>query len=694
MKRILALAMCLALMLTSVVIVSADVDATLTVDIIEGPISAGEDVEVCISITDWANAYAVIELVLEYDETLLELDVIEQSEFSGAMAATNANKFSLLCNPSSDRQAKKLLGGEICVAYFIAAEDITESTLVSVTANVKGYAQGEGDGWVANQPLSVEIVNGGIMVDDVWPPVEDDLHECTPAGEIKYDETNHWYECAVGCGNLVNVAPHEGGEATCSAKAVCSVCNVEYGSFAADVHKNTEVKDATEAGCGNNGYTGDTFCNDCETVIAKGQVIPATGAHTGGEASCSAKAVCDVCGTEYGALATNVHKNTKTVGAKGADCGNNGYTGDTVCNDCGKTIAYGQVIPSTGEHAGGEATCTQKAICTGCGKEYGSVNSNNHKNTVAQGGYDATCGEDGKGANTYCNDCKKVVSYGETIPATGAHTGGTATCVSKAVCTVCSQAYGEFNAENHVGGTKVVNKTATYSGDKQCNSCGVIIEYGKDIIPEGENPGFAVVSDIVGKEGEEVTVTVSLGENTALGSYRATLVYDNTALELVGMTKGDFCASVNVENGKANGFAINDVTEGTLFTATFKILAKYGNHEVGVTFEKTVMVDLTPVTMNVTKGTVAVDCAHEELSEIKYDETNHWYECLIGCGNLVNVAPHEGGEATCSAKAKCTVCGAEYGALANDVHKNTETINASEADNIRSASGWLLSLLQ
>ena len=31
----------------------------------------------------------------------------------------------------------------------------------------------------------------------------------------------------------------------------------------------------------------------------------------------------------------------------------------------------------------------------------------------------------------------------------GAHTGGSATCTEKAVCEVCSRAYGELDANNH-----------------------------------------------------------------------------------------------------------------------------------------------------------------------------------------------------------------------------------------------------
>ncbi len=42
-------------------------------------------------------------------------------------------------------------------------------------------------------------------------------------------------------------------------------------------HPNTEVVDKTDATCTEDGYTGDTVCTDCGEVVAKGNVIPATG---------------------------------------------------------------------------------------------------------------------------------------------------------------------------------------------------------------------------------------------------------------------------------------------------------------------------------------------------------------------------------------------------------------------------------
>ncbi len=222
------------------------------------------------------------------------------------------------------------------------------------------------------------------------------------------------------------------------------------------------------------------------------------------------------------------------------------------------------------------------------------------------------------------------------------HEGGVATCCQKAICTICSEVYGGFNPNKHVGGTKIINKTATYTGDKQCNGCRVIVQYGEEITPADVKDGSVVISNAYGKKDDEVTVIVYLGENTALGNYTAVLVYDSTSLQLVGMNKGEFCASVNINNGKAIGFANNDITEGTLFTATFKIL-KYGDHEVGVEFITATDANITPVNINVTKGTIMdIDARVQEfinkVGEDGYKVTNNNYNDLLSdYDTLINV---------------------------------------------------------
>ena len=69
---------------------------------------------------------------------------------------------------------------------------------------------------------------------------------------------------------------HIGGEATCVKRAVCSVCHQEYGEFDPDKHEHTEVRNAKKPSCTEAGYTGDTYCTDCDTLLSTGYDIERT----------------------------------------------------------------------------------------------------------------------------------------------------------------------------------------------------------------------------------------------------------------------------------------------------------------------------------------------------------------------------------------------------------------------------------
>lgn len=238
-------------------------------------------------------------------------------------------------------------------------------------------------------------------------PIAKSAHN--PASVWTTDETSHWKECqTVGCGNIIDKAAHSGGEATCTNKAICSVCKVEYGTVDPSNHKHTEVRNAKEATCCEKGYTGDTWCLDCNTKISSGSDIPATGkhidadskwetdgtnhwhtcyfgtkfditAHSGGEATCINKAKCSVCEAEYGYINTSNHKHTELRNVKAATEQEKGYTGDTWCLDCNKEIVEGTEVdklihqPKLVEAK--EATVTEEGniryyYCDGCDKYF------------------------------------------------------------------------------------------------------------------------------------------------------------------------------------------------------------------------------------------------------------------------------------------------------------------------------------
>lgn len=65
---------------------------------------------------------------------------------------------------------------------------------------------------------------------------------------------------------------------------------------------------------------------------------------------------------------------------------------------------------------------------------------------------------------------------------------------------------------------------------------------------------------------------------------------------------------------------------------------------------------------------------HKFSDEWKYDEKEHWKECV--CGEKSEVGAHSGGKADTVHKAKCSVCGTEYGELAKA--DNTQTKNKTK----------------
>ncbi len=69
-----------------------------------------------------------------------------------------------------------------------------------------------------------------------------------------------------------------------------------------------------------------------------------SGKHSGGEATCSSVAVCEICGTSYGEKNLTNHKNTEIRGKVAATCSKEGYSGDTYCLDCGEKIVSGKTL--------------------------------------------------------------------------------------------------------------------------------------------------------------------------------------------------------------------------------------------------------------------------------------------------------------------------------------------------------------
>jgi len=115
-----------------------------------------------------------------------------------------------------------------------------------------------------------------------------------------------------------------------------------------------------------------------------------------------------------------------------------------------------------------------------------------HKNTEIINKKDATCSVEGYTGDTYCKDCGETLATGTTIEKKPHTVGTSATCVSKAVCSVCGEAFGEVDANNHVHTTVKNQKKATctqtgYTGDTYCTDCNKLLGMGKELAALGHD---------------------------------------------------------------------------------------------------------------------------------------------------------------------------------------------------------------
>ena len=174
---------------------------------------------------------------------------------------------------------------------------------------------------------------------------------CEILGYIKADSTKHriHIKCLV-CGreNSIiygNLSYHTGGTETptCITGKTCALCGAKYGILGHDWGAWTPN--------GNGTHTGS--CTRCSEVK--------TASCTGGTATCRAKAVCEVCGGEYGEKDPNNHA-LEQHAAKAPTCTEKGWDAYETCSRCDYTTTY-QELPALNHdlvHNDAQApTCTE-----------------------------------------------------------------------------------------------------------------------------------------------------------------------------------------------------------------------------------------------------------------------------------------------------------------------------------------------
>ena len=226
-------------------------------------------------------------------------------------------------------------------------------------------------------------------------------------------------------------------------------------------HLNTEVRDAVDATCTEDGYTGDTYCTDCGKLVAEGEVIPATG-HTFGEWTVTTEPDCDDAGVETRYCADCDATETREVAALGHSyeavvtaptCTEGGYTTYT-CSVCGDSYVADET-EATG-HTFGEWIVTTEPDCVNVGEE-----------------------------TRYCADCdatetREVAALGHNYEAVVTDPTCTEGGYTTYTCSVCGDSYvaDETEALGHSYESVVTAPTCTEGGytTHTCTVCGFTMQ--------------------------------------------------------------------------------------------------------------------------------------------------------------------------------------------------------------------------
>ena len=328
----------------------------------------------------------------------------------------------------------------------------------------------------------------------------------------------HYEKCRV-CGKTSGTSNHSGGTASCKAQAKCKKCGASYGELDATNHVKFEYKNAVKPTETTKGYTGDKYCADCGAFIEQGK-------------ECSAQC-------------TGGCKDLKLVKGTPKTCTEDGTIDYYECPKCHNIYRdeKGTILLT-------EADLVDK--CTGHDLHpgpdfFGNINMNNLKQfalsigmslpqivqMIRDGTFDLDhiigtikikdidhCHDD-TDHWLGCQRCGKTLEdLRDELSSAGIeinekwyelsrktpHSGGKATCQTKAVCDECGDAYGELG--EHRYDSVVTAPTCTKGGytthtcsackdsykDSETSKTGHIIEYGVCKLCKGRfsNPFYDV----------------------------------------------------------------------------------------------------------------------------------------------------------------------------------------------------------
>ena len=331
--------------------------------------------------------------------------------------------------------------------------------------------------------------------------------------------------------------------------------------------------------------------------------------HTGGTATCTEAAVCELCGESYG----------EALG-----------------------------------HTGGEATCTTLAVCATCGENYGELKAHELE---AFGEDLPTCTEDGLSSGVVCSVCGYQERRRFPIPALG-HDMADATCELPSTCTRKDCGYTEGEALGHdMVEVEALAPTCTaegYTAHLGCSRCD--LTEGKEAV--AINPDAHTLVDVA----EQAPTCEAVGYT----AHKACACGYTEGKEEIAATGHSFTVAVEelapttCENGYT---AHNECAVCGTPDENYEVL--YASHNF--TEESYFYYPAPTCTAGGYLAGTCTECGSsfylEELAPLGHDVEATCTEggtCSV-CGEVVEALGHTWVDADCDTAKTCSVCGATEG---------------------------------
>ncbi len=289
---------------------------------------------------------------------------------------------------------------------------------------------------------------------------------------VTYQYANDkWHRSALTCTVCDNTwdyweAHKWSGTATCTSGRTCTVCGGsseplghDWGTWTQNSDEKTHTRICKRD-------TSHTETENCH----------------GGTATCTAKAVCEVCKSEYGeklphdftaeTVDAKYLKSAATCTEKAiyykscAVCGlSSEGTADEATFFSGNALGHNWGAWTSNEDGTHTRTCTVDGCSAGTQTENCIDANKDHKCDICDY-IISECADDNK--DHKCDYCGKKLTE---------HTGGKATCKDKAKCEVCGAEYGELDPKNHTNLKHFPAKAATKTTEGNieywyCEGCG------------------------------------------------------------------------------------------------------------------------------------------------------------------------------------------------------------------------------